>query len=261
MPALASANDIYRVHTSTQDIIKRALRLIGVLESGEPLPAGQLKDALEAFNDMVDAWNTEKLIIWALARNTLTLTASTNPHEIGPGVAAPGFDAPRPNRIVQGQAYLSGASLGTDEARLDVWEHDQFEQQHDSSQSGRPCALYYEPSFPNGKIWLDMKPDAAYSLILWLETMLHQVFLEGVLGGDGTTTELSLPPGYKEAITHNLAIRLALEYGRSAPVEVINGAVESKANIKRLNQRPLYLEIDPALASPGIFDITTGTYR
>ncbi len=104
MPALSALNDIYRVRTSTQDIIKRALRLIGVLASGEVLLADQLKDGLEALNDMCDSWNTEKLVIWVATRNTFTLTAGINPHEIGPGVSPPGLDAPRPNRIEQGQA-------------------------------------------------------------------------------------------------------------------------------------------------------------
>jgi hypothetical protein len=71
--------------------------------------------------------------------------------------------------------------------------------------------------------------------------MLEQVFI------DGATTELTLPPGYKEAIVHNLAIKLAPEYGKSAPVEVINSAVEGKASIKRLNMKPLYLHGDPEI--------------
>lgn len=257
MPALASLNDIYRVRTSTQDIIKRALRLIGVLGVGEALPADQLKDSLEAFNDMVDSWNTETLIIYVLARNTFTLTSGTNPHEIGPGSAV--INAPRPNRIEQGQAWLTGGSLGTTEHELRVLIREQWESLYDSALSGTPYYLYYEPKFQLANIWFDVKPDAAYTLILHLEQMLSQVFLEGAQGGDGTTTELSLPPGYKDAIVHNLAIKLAPEYGKSAPVEVINSAVEGKASVKRLNMKPLYLQIDPDLTvDRGYADITSG---
>ncbi len=243
MPALGAVNDIYRVRASTQDIVKRALRLISVLASGEALPADQLKDGLEAFNDMVDSWNTEKLIIWVLARNTFTLTTGINPFEIGPGVAAPGLDAPRPNRIEQGQAWLTGGSLGVIETELEVWTREQWAAQYLADQSTIPCGLYYEALFPVAKLWFDFKPDQAYTLILYLEQMLSQVL------SDGTTTELALPPGYKDAIVHNLAIRLAPEYGRAAPVEVINSAVEGKASIKRINMRPLYLDLDSELGS------------
>jgi len=241
MPALGALNDVYRVRTSTQDIIKRALRLIGVLASGDPLPADQLKDALEAFNQMVDSWNTEKLIIWVLARNTFTLTIGTNPHEIGPGVASPGLDAPRPNRIEQTQAWITGGTLGTVERELEVLTLQQWASERLPDNSSIPSELYYEALFPTGKIWFDVKPDAAYTLILYLEQMLSQVF------SDGTTTELSLPPGYADALCHNLAIRLAPEYGKAAPVEVINSAVEGKASIKRANRKPLFLNGDPQL--------------
>lgn len=255
MPALASANDIYRVRTSTQDIVKRALRLIGALASGEPLPADQLKDGLEALNDLVDSWNTEKLIIYVLARNSFALTAGTNPHEIGPGVGAPGLDAPRPNRIEQGQAWLTGGQL-LGEYELEVRTKEHWARDYVSTTTGIPCALWYEMTFPVAKIWLDVKPDTVYSLILYLEQMLSQVFM------DGTTTELSLPPGYKEALVFNLAIALAPEYGKEPPAAVIIGANNAKANIKRLNQKPLYLEIDSALLPYGgqQFDIFRGDY-
>jgi hypothetical protein len=243
MPVLGAVNDIYRVRSSTQDILKRALRLIGVVASGEPLPADQLKDGLEAFNDMVDVWNTEKLIIWVLARNTFTLTIGTNPFEIGPGVAAPGLNAPRPNRIEQGQAWITGGTLGTTETELEVLTLQQWASEQLPDSSGIPSELYYEPTFPLGKIRFDVKPDAAYTLILYLEQMLSQVFV------DGTTSELALPPGYKDAIVHNLAIRLAPEYGKPAPPEVVISAVEGKASVKRLNQKPLYLYGDPELTA------------
>src|SRR5438874_2134653 len=138
MPALAVINDIYRVHASTQDIIKRALRLLGVLASGEPLPADQLTDGLEAFNDMTDSWNTEKLTIPVVARNTFVLTVAANPLDIGPGVIAPGFDAPRPNRIEEGQAWLTGANLGDTDRRLKSYTQEEWTAAYLSTQVGMP---------------------------------------------------------------------------------------------------------------------------
>ncbi len=254
MPALASLNDVYRVHASTQDIIKRALRLLGVLASGEPLPADQLTDGLESFNDMVDSWNTEKLTIPVLARNTFTLTVGTNPYDIGPGLAAPDFDAPRPNRIEKGQAWLSGAGLGESERGLDSYSREQWAAVYLSTQVGMPRGLYYEPSSPDGRIWFELQPDATYSLILFLEQLLEIITLDGI------TTELVLRPGYKEALTTNLAIEIAPEYGKSAPAEVINQAIESKAWIKRMNQQPLTLNGDVALTHQSGWDIFRGPY-
>lgn len=255
MPALASINDIYRVKASTQDIVKEALELLGVIAEGEPLEAAQLQNSLRTFNFMVDNWNTEKLTIYVLARNTFTLTASTNPHEIGPGIAAPGLDAPRQNRLEQGQAWISGGSLGQTEDELEIYTRTEWADRYDGAAGASlPSALYYEPLFPTAKLWFDVKPDQAYTLVLYLEQMLQQIL------SDGTTTELKLPPGYAEALASNLAIKLAPKYGRSAPVEVINSAVESKANIKRLNRKPIYFAGDPAIIGGGQFNIFRGDY-
>ena len=49
--------------TTTGDIIRSAMRKIGVLAAGEPLPANEGDDALEVLTDMIDAWSTETLLI------------------------------------------------------------------------------------------------------------------------------------------------------------------------------------------------------
>lgn len=251
MPALASVNDIYRVRTNATGIIKRALRLIGVLASGEELPAHELTDGVEALNDMMDSWNTEKLIIFALARNTFTLTGGQNPHTLGP---AGDLDAPRPQRIDEGLVYLSGGTLGSNEVPLKVYDAAHWGAILDKTQSGIPWILYYDSAFPLGNVWLYSKPDAAYTLILYQEQMLAQVFMDSV------TSDILLPPGYKEALTHNLAIRLAPEYGKEIPLAVADGAVEGKARIKRANMKPLYIGCDAALVRPGGWSIETGDY-
>lgn len=256
MPALASLNDIYRVQTTPKKLIKRALRLIGVLPAWQEVEALELQDGVEALNAMLDSWNTEKLMVYVLARNQFTLTAATNPHQIGPGLAAPDFDAPRPNRIEQGQAYLSGGQLGTASRELEVWTRGQWEAQYDSALSGVPCAIYYEPSFQQGKIWTDVKADAGYTLTLHLEQLLQQTLIGDV------NTECNFPPGYTDAVTYGLAVELAPEYSRAAPAEVLARFVEAKANVKRLNIKPLHLTVDPALTSADYYmpDITRGDF-
>jgi hypothetical protein len=239
MPALGAANDIYRVRTSTQNLIQEALELLGVLGEGETLSADQLSNALRTLNYMVDAWNAEQLNIWTLVRTPLTLTANTNPHAIGPGSAV--LDAPRPLRLWQGMAFLTGGSLGSTERELTIQTQQQFERCYDSSLAGIPEAIYYEASVPEGNLWTDVKPDDAYTLVLYLEKMLHQVF------SSGTTSDLDLPPGYAQALASNLAIELAAKYGKNAATSLIITAQTSKAAIKRLNHRPLYLDIDPDL--------------
>ena len=251
MPVLASVYDIYRVRTNATNIIKRSLRLIGAIASGEELAAHEQADGVEALNHMMDSWNTEKLNIYALVRNTFTLTGGQNPHTLGP---AGDLDAPRPQRIDEGLVYLSGGTLGTNEVPLKVYDAAQWGAILDKTTSATPSILYYDAAFPLGNVWLYSKPDAAYTLILYQEQMLAQVFMDSV------GTDILLPPGYTEAIVHGLAIRLAPEYGKEIPLAVADGAVEGKARIKRANMKPLYIGCDAALVRPANWDITTGDY-
>jgi len=65
--------------TTARDIIKRALRQIGELASGEDPPAEDAADALTALNGMLAAWEIDGIRIGlpALAINdTVTLPAS-----------------------------------------------------------------------------------------------------------------------------------------------------------------------------------------
>jgi hypothetical protein len=76
-----------------------------------------LQDGRESLNDLLDAWNIEKLLIYVLTRNEFTLTGGTNPHTIGP---AGDLEAARPHRLEQGQAHITGGTLGTNEVPLAV---------------------------------------------------------------------------------------------------------------------------------------------
>ena len=47
--------------TTAGELINGALRLIGMLAEGETPSAATSQDALDAMNQMIDSWNTERL--------------------------------------------------------------------------------------------------------------------------------------------------------------------------------------------------------
>ena len=47
------------------DLINSSLRLIGQLAEGEVPSAATSQDALTAFNQMIDSWNTERLAVFS----------------------------------------------------------------------------------------------------------------------------------------------------------------------------------------------------
>ena len=77
--------------TTAGDQINRALRLLGVLAEGETASADTSQDALIALNQMIDSWNTERLMIYNTIDQIFTWPAGEIQQHLGPtGSSMPG---------------------------------------------------------------------------------------------------------------------------------------------------------------------------
>jgi hypothetical protein len=56
--------------TTAGDQINAALRLIGQLAEGETPSAATSQDALAAMNQMIDSWNTDRLLVYTQRRKS-----------------------------------------------------------------------------------------------------------------------------------------------------------------------------------------------
>ena len=65
------------------DIIKGALRKIGVVAQGESPTSDQLTEASFALNLMVKAWEADGMPLWALRTTAIPLTDGVNAYNIG----------------------------------------------------------------------------------------------------------------------------------------------------------------------------------
>jgi hypothetical protein len=247
MPILLSPYAVYQHSTTGVKLVKAALRKLGAIASGEEINGNELADALEEINRMLDNWNTEELLVHVVNRNAYTISAAITSLEIGPGG---NLDQVRPQRIEAGQPWISEDSL---EYPITVWQQDRWASIVDKSITGRPYILYYEAKHPLGVINLWPVTDKSYDFIIYTWNLLSQI--------SNINQAMAFPPGYADAIVYELAIRLAPEYGKAVPPAVAIAAVQTKANVKRINSITPELRVDNALLvrrGRGRYDIKSG---
>jgi len=80
------------------DIIKRALRLLGVLAQGETPTTDQVTEAASALNGLVKAWQADGMPLWAIKSYNVPLTATVASYRIGVGQT---IATPKPLKITQ----------------------------------------------------------------------------------------------------------------------------------------------------------------
>lgn len=224
--------------TAAADIIRRSLRLIGVLATGETPAAAEQADALEALNAMLDTWRTESLSVYALRTETLPLTGAAS-YSIGVGGD---LDIERPVKIESAYQRIAGV-----DSPVVVASKQAYDGATAKGTTGDPASwLYYEPSYPVGRVHLYPVP-ASGELHLTVWTPLAQL---------AASDDVALPPGYREAITYQLAMRLAAEYGKPVAPEIAAMGAAAKADIKRVNTRvPL---MSSGLTTGQRYDVRTG---
>lgn len=256
LTALASAlspSSTSALALTAQRLIKRVYRTLGVLAEGEDPSAEQAEDGLESLNEMLDAWNTERLLLPAFQRSTYTLTANVSTYTIGP---TGDFSATRPMDLEQaaiipvGQTYEFPVEVMTRDSWADI--------RIKSLTSTFPFGVIYEPTEPDGTIRVFPVPTTAATLVLYTMQTLAQF--------TDLTTAYTLQPGYAAAIRWNLALLLSPEYDVPAAKLglIAEQARQTKGNIKRQNENPVDLTLGPSGLTggptvPGWAAIYTGT--
>ena len=93
---------------SVLNIVNRALRLIGVSQTGEAAGSEEAADAFLALNMLTSEWNNESLMLFGFMNELFPLTATTGVYTIGPGGD---IDTARPQQITRAFVrYNAGAA-------------------------------------------------------------------------------------------------------------------------------------------------------
>lgn len=223
-------------------LVSDALQMLQVYPSDQALSDADLEKGIEVLNDMMDLWSNESLTCFAWLTQTFTLIPGQSQYTVGPGG---NINGTRPLRVsdAPGSAYL----LDVNQNRYLMNVDDQLAWNTITTavaNSDLPDHLFYDPQYPLGIINIWPTPNVGYtcSFLSYLQ----------LVDFSNASQALSLPPGYKRAITTNLALMLKPYFLDSQlDPDVRLQARESKATIKRNNMRTQIAVFDPELISRG----------
>lgn len=186
-----------------------------VLTGGETPTSEEVADGLDNLNRMIASWSNDSLLIYARTFENFPLLSGVGDYTIGPGAD---FDTARPMHIID--AYVR-------QSTLDYWLNIIPDEQYDAiaykNIDSIPQVLNYTAQYPQATIRIFPKPQNSYTLYLRSEKQLTSI---------GLNDEVSLPPGWEDALVYNLAVRLGPSYG--VPVDPV--LVELARNAKSMLQ-------------------------
>jgi hypothetical protein len=224
----------------TFDLIKSAMRLIGVTAPGETPTIAEANDSLKVLNQMIDAWNADRLAIFTTGSEDFPFVAGQQTYTMGPGGD---FNTQRPARIENMSAILLEDESNPVEIPIAMYTVEEWQQQIPVKQvdSSFPQICYDEGGFPLRRLnfWPIPTQANAARIYSW-QALGAATSLQAVL---------SYPAGYAQAIRFNLAVLLSAEFAAPVSAVVQSVAVESLARVKSMNIPQLNLQSD-LIASP-----------
>ena len=234
---------------SAGEIINGSLRLIGALAEGEVPSAETSADALMAMNQMIDSWNTERLMIYNTIDQQFTWPSDQITQTLGP---TGDFVGLRPVAL-DDSTYYRDASTGVSFGIKFI-----NQQQYDGIAVKTVTSTYPQV------MWINMEnPDIAMTIYPKPTRALewHFVSVQELTQPATLATELAFPPGYLRAFRYNLAREIAAEFGIEPPRTVSQIANVSKRNLKSQNNPGDIMSIPYAImVSRQRFNIFAGNY-
>lgn len=203
-------------------VVKEAFYPLNVFQPGATIPPTLSTIALSFLNQLIDNWNAERAKIWCSVFQQFTLVPSLSPHTIGPSGAT--------FTVVQRPESIERCSLNLNNLTPNVfvpidlinrWQYDRLGVP--SIATSIPECVYYEPDWPNGKLYFYPVPNTNFGVRFLLRTLFGMVALSDTL---------DMPPGYQQAMTLTLCEALADSVGRAVPAQTAALARNARARIE-----------------------------
>jgi hypothetical protein len=239
-------------------LIYSAMRICGLLGAPGRAPSdSETEDGLMTLNGMLDAWITEKLLVFCVRPFQVQLVVSQQDYTIGED-GTPDFAHVRPEQIDRAGLILNNVTPST-EIPLQVYTDQEWAAVTPKAlQSTQPTGLWYQRTVPNGICTFWPIPQNPYQVNLYLWEQLAQVV--------DASVNIDLPPGYQSAIEYNLAMELATRFKDRAKLSPwdVQKAMLTKSTVKTMNDERLRMRVEYAALGTagrrGRYQILSNTY-
>ena len=195
------------VFNVTRDqIINGALRILGVLSTGQTADVGQITEAAEALNIFVKALEAEGMPQWGISTYAIPLTAAANTYQIGIGKT---INISKPLKVIQAWNHDSTSNI---DIPMRLLTRQEYSMLGNKTSSGNPIQYYYEPRINYGVLSVFPTPSSTEATNNTIYITYQRTFEDFLAAGDTP----DFPQEWLETLKYGLAVRLASEYGIDA---------------------------------------------
>ena len=218
-----------------QTIATDVLSELGAIQANETPTAADSVAVLGKIRRLLNNWNADRRAVYATAFPEYTLVPNLSPHTIGPTGAT--FTATERPVSLDGCNLIINTSPTAVNTPIKVRDFQWWlGQTIPGISTTYPTDVYYQPDWPNGKLFFWPVPTAAYDVQLMIRVLLNDI--------PDLTTTFTLPPGYQDAITLTVAEDCFSIFPSTAPAVmplIMQKAREARSRIFDNNDQPLRL--------------------
>ena len=191
-------------YSVTRDnIIYRALRVIGVTSQGETPTATQISEAAIAFNGLIKALSSEGMLLWGIKDTSVTPVASTRSYRMGTGQTV---NVSKPLKVLNAHYRVTSTNV---DVPLVIITRDEYNRLSSKFVEGTPSQVYFDIQRTYTDMYVYPVPTTAWaaanSIIVTYQRTLDDV--------DAAGDEPDFPIEWFDALTFMMADRLSPEYG------------------------------------------------
>ena len=189
------------------DIIKRALRLVGAISQGQSPSTAVVDESSFALNGLIKSLEAEGMPLWAITNVSIPLTTGVNSYDIGTGLTV---NISKPLKVYQAFNHNSSSNI---DIPMRILTQQEYNILGNKTSQGNPIQIYYQPLRDYGVLKVFPTPSAVdvtnNTVVIYYQRSFEDA-------GSATDAQ-DFPQEWYDALSYGLAVRLAPEYG--LPIE------------------------------------------